>query len=95
MARPLTCTLVTDGSSDRVLVPLLQMLLDEHGDDSGYRLYFAELRAGLPLDQRIKRAIDDHPCHLLFIHRDAERQSPEHRNEEIQQAMASMPQGPC
>lgn len=94
MARPLTCTLVTDGSSDRVLVPLLQMLLDEHGDDSGYRLHFAELRAGLPLDQRIRQALDDHPCHLLFIHRDAEKQSPEDRNEEIQEAMASLAEPP-
>ena len=88
--KPLTCTLVADGSSDRVLVPLIELLLDEHCDRAYRSPHFAELPAGTPLEQRIASALDQFPCDLLFVHRDAEKQSPAHRNEEIKQAMASL-----
>jgi hypothetical protein len=91
----LTCTLVADGSSDRVLVPLLDMLLDEHCPGPYRSPQFAELPAGMPLLQRIKQAIDLYPCDLLFVHRDAEKELPAARIEEIQQALASLDSAPA
>jgi hypothetical protein len=83
----LTCTLVADGSSDRVLVPLLEMLLDEHCPGPYRSPHFVELPAGLPLTDRIEQALDLYPCDLLFVHRDAEKAAPATRADEIQQAL--------
>jgi hypothetical protein len=51
---------------------------------------WADLRAAKPkpegLGARIERAIDLYPCDLLFVHRDAEREEPERRIQEIAQA---------
>lgn len=83
-----TCTLLADGSSDRVLLPLLEKLLDEHCPGP-YRLQFAEqLPAGTrTLHDRIGQALQLYPCDVLFVHRDAERELPGTRVEEIGQAM--------
>jgi hypothetical protein len=39
------------------------------------------------LQNRILAAIDLFPCDLLFVHRDAEREDPEHRYKEIRDAL--------
>lgn len=88
MATALTCTLVADGSSDRVLVPLLERLLDEHCPGPYRSPHFAELPAGMPLVKRIEQALDLYPCDLLFVHRDAEKDAPALRIEEIRSALA-------
>jgi hypothetical protein len=84
---PVTCTLVADGSSDRVLVPLLDMLLDEHCPGPYRSPHFVDLPAGLPLIERIKAALDLYPCDLLFVHRDAEKESLALRVNEIRNAL--------
>ena len=86
---PVTCTLVADGSSDRVLVPLLRMLLDEHCLGPYRPPHFVELPAGLPLIDRIQQALDLYPCDLLFVHRDAEKAASTARAEEIRQALVT------
>lgn len=83
----LTCTLMADGSSDRVLIPVLQWLLDTYCPGI-YALNFAEK---LPsptntLDDRITTALAYYPCDLLFVHRDAEADAPQSRQQEIEAA---------
>ncbi len=80
-------TLITDGSSDRALIPILTWALRENGDVKKVQSEWADLRR-LPeppqaLCDRILFAIDLFPCDLLFIHRDAEQQEPETRCAEI------------
>ncbi len=87
-------TLLTDGSSDAALLPLLRWLLAEL-DPAPWSLQWADLR-GLPrpvrrLSERIRCAAELFPCELLFVHRDAEREPPEVRVREITEAA---PPGP-
>ena len=82
--RRLTATLVADGSSDRLLKPLIEVLFDEH-TDLPYQVNCAEgippLAAGLTA--RIESALELFPCDLLFVHRDAEGESSTKRQQEI------------
>jgi hypothetical protein len=84
-------TLITDGPSDRALIPILTWVLREKGDVSLVQPEWADLRrlAQPPqsLHERILSAIDLFPCDLLFIHRDAEREDPETRYKEIRNAL--------
>ena len=80
-----TATLVTDGSSDRLLVPLIELLFSEHTN----RAYQVNCADGLPpaasgLKARIEAALALFPCDILFVHRDAERMSPSVRQREIE-----------
>lgn len=68
-----SATLVTDGSSDRLLKPLIELLFDEHTD----RPYQVNCAEGLPpladgLKSRIESALELFPCDFLFVHRDDE-----------------------
>jgi hypothetical protein len=88
----LTLTLVTDGSSDAVLLPILTWLLRVNGVTMPLNPMWADTRrAKLPrppdLTARLRAALDLYPCDLLCIHRDAERQTREKRVEEIRQAI--------
>ncbi len=85
----LRVTLVTDGTSDVVLVPILQWLMRRLTPED-FEIRWADLR-GLEerprnLAQRLTIATEQYPCRLLFVHRDAERQDPRVRYEEIQAA---------
>ena len=81
----LTITLLTDGSSDRVLLPLINFLLDEFSP-TPHRVIFAEgLHTG-SLVSRLESVLDLYPCDLLLIHRDAETLSIEARQDEIKSA---------
>lgn len=84
-------TLTTDGPTDAALIPLLNWFLKEQGVAGPISPIWADLRRlRLPprgLLDRIKCALDLYPCDLLFVHRDAENQSPERRHAEICQAM--------
>lgn len=90
-----TCTLLADGSSDQVLLPILQWLLDNHCD-STTRLRFADqlqtVSRGLP--ERISAALVLYPCHVLFVHRDAERGEPATRRQEVEQAWHTVERTP-
>jgi len=88
----LTATLVADGPSDRVLLPVISFLLDAYCDEP-YRLQFAEgLHAG-PLEQKVNRAIQLYPCELLLVHRDAETASVVDREHEIIEACRELHAG--
>lgn len=89
--RELRYTLLSDGSSDRALLPLLTWLLHEHTFEFAIQSEWADLRR-LPavprtLATRIQKSIELYPCDLLFVHRDAERESHEVRRNEIRQAI--------
>ncbi len=81
----ITATLITDGSSDKLLAPLIELLFSEH-TEMAYQVNFAE---GLPppatgLKSRITYALDLFPCDVLFVHRDAENIEAALRQREIE-----------
>lgn len=89
--RELRYTLLSDGSSDRALLPLLTWLLHEHIFECAVQPEWADLRR-LPtvprtLADRIQKSVELYPCDLLFVHRDAEREPQEVRGNEIRQAV--------
>lgn len=80
-----TATLVTDGSSDKLLVPLIELLFSTH-TELAYQVNCAE---GLPsvssgLKARIDSALELFPCDFLFVHRDAEGVAATVRQQEIE-----------
>jgi hypothetical protein len=87
-------TLLTNGSSDQALIPILRWLLVRNGVTGTIDPSWADLRR-LPhppqgLANRIRIAVDIYPCDLLFVHRDAERMQPELRKSEIRDAIQSL-----
>lgn len=88
----LNYTLVPDGPSDRALLPILTWLLKQQGIRFGINSEWADFRRLIVpprgLEERILRAIELYPCELLFVHRDAERDSRERRVEEIMAALS-------
>ena len=95
--RELRYTLVTDGSSDVALIPLLNWLLVEQGVAIAIAPAWADLWR-LPqrphgLVERIRRALDLYPCELLFVHRDAEGGPREDRCEEIRASLKIVGEG--
>ena len=85
---------MSDGSSDRALIPLLELLLTEHLAKAELEGEWADL-GRLPdppkgLVNRMETALRLYPCDLLFVHRDAEGQPVEERRSEISEAWASV-----
>lgn len=81
-----TATLVAEGSSDEALMPLIEFVLDEHCRIPHVTTFAANLPSG-KLHERIVQALILHPCHLLFVHRDADRESVSQREGEIRDAV--------
>jgi len=83
-------TLLTDGSSDRVLLPLINWLLRQHSQNV-FNGEWADLRRLVDpphtLTDRIQKALEIYPCDLLFVHRDAERVARNVRVTEIHAAL--------
>jgi hypothetical protein len=84
-------TLVSDGSSDRALIPILNWLLRENGVQHAIQPSWADL-ARIPnppreLSEKISWAVEIYPCDLLFIHRDAETGDRQARLREIGEAV--------
>jgi hypothetical protein len=80
-----------DGSSDRALLPVLSWLIRDIAGNVPLDAQWADLGPLLPserpLRQRVRKAIEYYPCHILFVHRDAERaDAVDIRSEEIRQA---------
>jgi hypothetical protein len=96
--RELRYTLVSDGSSDRALLPILSWLLMEHRVLCPIQAEWADLRRlrypPRTLASRIECSLDLYPCDILFIHRDAEiradRRSYQQRKDEIIGALANI-----
>src|SRR5438552_943332 len=90
----LHCVLLSDGSSDRALMPISEWLLQENGLNRLPVFDWADPRHMPPtprsLSERMISAIDlfdPEPCDLLFAHRDAEGESHESRVAEIRDAL--------
>lgn len=87
-------TLLSDGSSDRMLMPILDWLLCQHCPEHAVESDWADLgRLPQPpksLSERIRVTLDLYPCDLLFIHRDAEKESYETRHVEINRALEGL-----
>ncbi len=87
-------TLVTDGSSDRTLVPILTWAIRQAGVQSPISPEWADFRrlrqppSGL-LD-RTRVALQLYPCDVLFVHRDAERVPMEERCAEIHRELSGL-----
>src|SRR5437016_3476002 len=82
----LQATLVTDGTSDVVLVRVLEWLTAQL-TTTEIEIRWADLR-GLRekpqgLSERLVLATRLYPCGILFVHRDAENQDPELRRAEV------------
>lgn len=91
----LKLTLLTDGSSDQVLIRHLEWLVHRHvAPTTTIQLEWADLRSlrekPAGLSERIERALEFYPCDLLFVHRDAEKQDPQFRYDEITAAFESV-----
>lgn len=85
-------TLLSDGSSDQALIPILNWLLQIYLAERAIQPQWADLRSlhrslRDTFEKRIRLSIELYPCELLFIHRDAERDSHEMRIKEIQTAV--------
>lgn len=84
-------TLISDGSSDSAFVPILKWLLEELGIESAINGERAELEKfptpPKTLVEKITKTLKFYDCDLLFIHRDAEKQSRDKRIQEINQAI--------
>ncbi|MBF0554325.1 MAG: hypothetical protein HQK96_07140 [Nitrospirae bacterium] len=90
-------TLLTDGRSDRVLIPILECLLDEYSSNMPVKIKWADL-SNMPkqkkLEKRIEMAMKFYPCKILFIHRDAEKIPHKERVQEIHKAIEKIPNIP-
>ena len=86
-------TLVSDGSSDRCLMPILEWLLREVGRVKSVDARWADFSSGTRpqgLTERLDRALQLYPCDVLFVHRDAEKQNPSLRYEEVEKALSEL-----
>lgn len=82
-------TLLADGSSDQTLIPILNWLFDRYHPNISYRSQFAQRfpSVSLALAHRAREAVKYYPCDVLFVHRDAERESYESRVAEIRRGI--------
>lgn len=80
-----TYTLLTDGSSDEALLPIIDWLIDEHFSDMAFQSQFVRDlgKVGSDLSSRIDAALSQFPCDMLILHRDAEKESHASRYAEI------------
>ena len=88
-------TLITDGPSDQLLLRHVGWLLVQHlRPEVAIQRQWADLRtlrdkpAGL--QEKLHAGLHLYPCDLLLVHRDAEKESPSHRYDEIRQAVESL-----
>lgn len=85
-------TLLADGPGDEALMPVLNWLWQQHRPNELWIGQFADLEySGLrsrALEDRLEPALDLYPCDVLFVHRDAEKESLEKRTQEIHSALA-------
>jgi len=87
--KTLRYTLLTDGSSDIALQPIIEWIVAQHRPDIGVIGEIARDlgKIGLSLKVRIPHALKLFPCDILFIHRDAEAESMDFRIAEISDAI--------
>lgn len=97
--KELRYTLSPDGSSDIALIPILTWLLRQNGVQCAIQEQFMPPdRIGKrpdksmlsPLAWRIRQSLENFPCDVLFVHRDAEKEPPANRFGEIQFAVEEL-----
>lgn len=91
--RHIQFTLFADGPTDRALLPVLAWLIREtHRPDTIAHEFLSkpELRSDLSFTAQLQTALDLAPCDILFIHRDAEKQDPQLRYDQIGKAVAPL-----
>lgn len=85
-------TLVSEGTTDANLIPIIDWSLKRVGGvdlSEGARAEFWRLqRRPDGLAERLAKAVELSPCDILFVHRDADRDPPEVRIDEIREAVA-------
>lgn len=86
-------TLVSEGTSDKALIPHITWLLEQNGISIPIDSEWADWRH-LPevpkkLHEKIKTSFELYPCDILFVHRDSDREPPQHRRNEIDNAIES------
>lgn len=92
-------TLLADGSSDRCLIRIIEWVLIQIPSVAarGFSGQFADLtRLREPahrLQERLTAAVRLYPCDVVFVHRDAERESWEARVQEVEEAAAGFEGG--
>ncbi len=69
-------TLLADGTSDEVLIPIIDWLISDNYPDISFQSNFAKDigKVGMSLEARIPAALKYFPCDILFVHRDGEGQ---------------------
>jgi hypothetical protein len=86
-------TLLAEGSSDRVLIPIIRWMLLQHHSSYDWIGQLADLNVLLnppkSLADRISATIAYFPSDILFVHRDADKNPVEKRIEEIRSAFAA------
>jgi hypothetical protein len=87
-------TLVTDGTSDRALFPIIRWALLQTGTELPLIPLWAIPRSRGGTVSRIPDAIEDSLCDLLFVHRDAEKEDPENRYTEIKDGLSTLADPP-
>jgi len=84
-------TLLSDGSTDRVLMPILTWLLHQHLPNCAVQARWADLgrlrRPPKRAHEKIQTAVDLYPCNMIFVHRDAETASLQDRQNEVGDAV--------
>ncbi|MBD2567276.1 DUF4276 family protein [Anabaena lutea] len=89
--KELVYTLLSDGSSDKALMPILTWLLRENQVNCAIQPQWADLgrlrEVPKTLSQKISKSLELYHCDLLFIHRDAEREPRQNRVIEIEKAL--------
>ncbi len=86
-------TFVSDGSSDKVLVPILTWSLRRFTDEAIEDQWADPTRIPRQPDptSRLRLVLEEYPCDLLFVHRDAEGQTPEERRAEVAALLENAP----
>lgn len=84
-------TLVSEGPSDRALIPHLTWLLEQNGIDVPIDSEWADLRflkeKPQGIVEKIKISFELYPCDLLFVHRDSDKEPVGNRKDEIEDAV--------
>lgn len=88
----LSITLVTDGASDRALIPIVEWLVGNKLTDYPFQVQLAQALPahGEGLKSRISYALTHYACDILIVHRDAEGEAWGVRLEEINQATSTL-----
>ncbi|MCU6434680.1 hypothetical protein LPB67_12960 [Undibacterium sp. Jales W-56] len=82
-------TLLADGSSDAMLIPIIDWVIRKNFPTLNFQSQFARDlgQIGLDLQRRLVVALEQFPCDVLFVHRDVENQSYADRMKEISSAV--------